>query len=97
MPGSSWCGLETYAGSLPHPELKPRRFDVLTMWQSLEHVHQPRQVLQAALDLLEPGGKLFVAVPNIDSRPFRRYGPDWYGLDLPRHLTQPREAAGSAR
>jgi hypothetical protein len=36
---------------------------------------------------LIPGGKLFVAVPNIDSLPFRWFGSAWYGLDLPRHLT----------
>jgi hypothetical protein len=28
-----------------------------------------------------------VAVPNIDSLAFRWFGPAWYGLDLPRHLT----------
>jgi hypothetical protein len=25
-------------------------------------------------------------VPNLDSLPFRWFGPAWYGLDLPRHL-----------
>ena len=33
------------------------------------------------------GGRLFVAVPNIDSQAFRWFGQAWYGLDLPRHLT----------
>jgi SAM-dependent methyltransferase len=80
-------GLAAFAGSLPHPALRPRSFEVVTMWHSLEHVHQPRQVLRAAHDLLIPGGKLIVAVPNIDSLPFDWFGPDWYGLDLPRHLT----------
>lgn len=79
-------GLTTLAGTLPHPELQAHSFDVITMWHSLEHVHQPRQVLDAAHELLAPGGKLIVAVPNIDSLPFRWFGSDWYGLDLPRHL-----------
>ena len=80
-------GLRALAGSLPHPELLPESLDVVTMWQSLEHVHQPLDVLREARRLLAPGGKLIVAVPNNDSRPFRRFGVDWYGLDLPRHLT----------
>jgi SAM-dependent methyltransferase len=80
-------GLRVLVGSLPHPELEPENFDVITMWQSLEHVHQPREVLQEAFRLLTPGGKLLVAVPNIDSLAYRWFGPDWFGLDLPRHLT----------
>jgi SAM-dependent methyltransferase len=80
-------GLRVLVGSLPHPELQPESFDVITMWHSLEHVHQPREVLREAYRLLAPEGKLLVAVPNIDSLPYRLFGPDWYGLDLPRHLT----------
>jgi SAM-dependent methyltransferase len=80
-------GLRVLVGSLPHPELQRESFDVITMWHSLEHVHQPREVLQEAHQLLAPEGKLLVAVPNIDSLAYRWFGPDWYGLDLPRHLT----------
>lgn len=79
-------GLEAFAGSLPHPALEDGSFDVITMWQSLEHVHQPLSVVQAAFHLLAPGGKVIVAVPNIDSLAFRWFGSAWSGLDLPRHL-----------
>src|SRR5213079_445602 len=34
-------GLRALTGSLPHPELPEGGFDVVTMWHSLEHVHQP--------------------------------------------------------
>jgi SAM-dependent methyltransferase len=80
-------GVRVLIGSLPHPELHTDSFDVITMWHSLEHVHQPREVLQEAHHLLAPEGKLLIAVPNIDSLAYRWFGPDWYGLDLPRHLT----------
>jgi SAM-dependent methyltransferase len=79
-------GLRALLGSLPHPDLESGSFDVVTMWHSLEHVHDPLEVLRAAHRLLVPGGRLLVAVPNIDSLPFRWFGPSWYGLDLPRHL-----------
>ena len=74
-------------GTLPHPKLRPGSFDVITMRQSLEHVHNPLEILQHARRLLVHGGKLFVVVPNIDSLPFRLFGNVWYGLNLPRHLT----------
>jgi 2-polyprenyl-3-methyl-5-hydroxy-6-metoxy-1,4-benzoquinol methylase len=80
-------GLEALTGTLPHAALAHDRFDVITMWQSLEHVHQPLAVLREAHRLLLPGGRLLVSVPNIDGLPFRWFGPAWFGLDLPRHLT----------
>jgi 2-polyprenyl-3-methyl-5-hydroxy-6-metoxy-1,4-benzoquinol methylase len=79
-------GLHVLHGSLPHPQLRPGSFDVITMWQSLEHVHEPMQVLRQAHALLVPGGRLLVAAPNIDSLPFRWFGAAWFALDLPRHL-----------
>lgn len=80
-------GLSALEGSLPHPELRDARFDLITMWHSLEHVHAPLDVLREAHRLLSWGGQLVVAVPNIDSVALQWFGRNWYGLDLPRHLT----------
>lgn len=80
-------GLTALVGSLPHPDLAPASFDVVTMWHSLEHVHRPLDILREAYALLAPGGRLVVACPNIDSWAFRAFGPSWFALDLPRHLT----------
>jgi len=80
-------GLRAVLGTLPHPELVPESFDVVTMWQTLEHLHRPLDVLVHARELLAPGGRLIVSVPNIESLPFRWFGTAWNGLELPRHLT----------
>jgi len=64
----------------------PEGFDVVTMLQSLEHLHDPLEALRQARKLLAPGGKLYVSVPNIEGLPFAWFGPAWFGLDLPRHL-----------
>ena len=80
-------GLNAVSGTLPHPELRPCTFDVITMWHVLEHVHEPLATLREAYDLLVPGGKLIVAVPNSESWPAKWFGPSWFGLDVPRHLT----------
>jgi SAM-dependent methyltransferase len=79
-------GLPALVGTLPHPALEPASFDVITMLHSLEHVHDPLPVLRGAHRLLTPSGRLLVAAPNLDSLPFRWFGPAWYALDLPRHL-----------
>ena len=78
--------LHAFSGSLPHPALEERSFDVITMWQALEHVHQPLEILQSAHQLLCPGGKIIITVPNIDCLAFHLFGTAWNGLDLPRHL-----------
>jgi 2-polyprenyl-3-methyl-5-hydroxy-6-metoxy-1,4-benzoquinol methylase len=78
--------LPAVAGDLSSPELAGLSFELVTMRQSLEHVHDPLEVLRQARGLLVPGGTLMVWVPNIDSLPFRWSGAAWYGLDLPRHL-----------
>jgi len=80
-------GLTAFAGSLPHDELEPASFDLLTMWHSLEHVHDPARILREARRLLAPSGRLIVAVPDFAGWPRHWFGPAWYGLDLPRHLT----------
>ena len=80
-------GLAAVVGTLPHPALAPASFDVVTMWQALEHVHRPMDILREAFRVLTPGGRLVVACPNRASWAGRAFGTAWFGLDLPRHLT----------
>ncbi len=80
-------GHQAFLGTLPHSELHPGSFEAVTLWQALEHVHQPVEVLREAFRLLVPGGCLVVAVPNFDSLTRSWFGENWFGLDLPRHLT----------
>src|SRR5690242_4949430 len=44
--------------------LPAESFDAITLWHVLEHVHQLHEYVQKFNELLKPGGKLFVAVPN---------------------------------
>ena len=80
-------GLSVHWGSLPHPLWSEPCFEAITMRQSLEHTHDPLEVLRAAHRLLRTGGKLLVSVPNFDSCAARWFGANWFGLDVPRHLT----------
>ncbi len=80
-------GMSAFVGTLPHPLWTSECFEAITMWQALEHVHQPLDVLHAAYRMLTPGGRLLVAVPNFAGFGARWFGANWYGLDLPRHLT----------
>lgn len=61
-------------------------FDALTMWHVLEHLPDPFAAVARAAELLRPGGRLVVSVPNIESLQARLGGERWFHLDLPRHL-----------
>jgi len=89
-------GVPALAGSLPHPDLPPRSFDVITMRHALEHVPDPRSVLRGAWDLLDSGGLLLVQVPNFAGWEIRHFGDASLGVDLPRHLTHFTRATLSA-
>ncbi len=79
-------GIPTLTGTLPHPAVGPGSFDVITMGAVLEHVHRPHRLIDAAAEALAPGGYLVVSVPNLASWGLRRFGADWWGLQLPHHL-----------
>lgn len=83
----SGLGLTAFAGTLPHDELEAGSFDCVTLWHSLEHVHDPVTTLREARRLLTRDGRLIIAVPNFAGWSRRRFGEHWFGLDLPRHLT----------
>jgi SAM-dependent methyltransferase len=64
---------------------------VVTMFHVLEHLIDPAGFLQAAREILTPGGRLVVQVPNASCWQFMLFGEKWNGLDVPRHLFNFRE------
>lgn len=56
------------------PELKSR-FDVIVLSHVLEHILEPRPVLNLIRESLAPGGLLYIEVPNIPRESLLRY-PD---------------------
>jgi 2-polyprenyl-3-methyl-5-hydroxy-6-metoxy-1,4-benzoquinol methylase len=72
-------GFETYAD-------EPESFDAITLNHVIEHVHDPAAVLRGVVGLLKPGGTLYLATPNIESLGLHLFGPNWRGLEPPRHL-----------
>ncbi len=62
------------------------RFDAITLWHVLEHVHEAHDLLHQLCKLLSPRGRIFVAVPNLESFDAKCYGSHWIAFDAPRHL-----------
>lgn len=64
---------------------------VVTMFHVLEHLLDPVSYLRSARDLLLPGGRLVVQVPNASCWQFLMFGEHWNGVDVPRHLVNYRQ------
>lgn len=79
-------GGQIFAGDVMNANFAPHSFDVVTCSDVLEHLYDPRAVIQKVSEWLKPGGIFYVFVPNISSWEARAFGARWYGLDLPRHL-----------
>ncbi len=73
-------------GDLFSDKLPENSFDVITFWHVLEHLPQPRAVLERTHRLLRPGGWLFISLPNFNSLQARLFQRHWYSFDVPRHL-----------
>jgi SAM-dependent methyltransferase len=79
-------GLDVFQGMLGEAAYESESFDVVTLWDVLEHTFSPSTELVNAARLLRPGGLLALSVPNWDSPDRWIFGRHWQGLDSPRHL-----------
>lgn len=75
-----------YDGTVDELPFKPDSFETVSLWHTLEHLQDPLGALKRIHDLLVPGGRLIVAVPNIDSLEARILGIRWAEIDIPGHL-----------
>jgi len=88
-------GLDVRTGTLDQalPGLERERFDLITFWDVLEHLPDPRHELAVAARLLAPGGYVAATFPNIEGwyprltyRLLARHTGVWEHPELPVHL-----------
>jgi SAM-dependent methyltransferase len=63
------------------------KFDVITIWQVIEHLPRPWEVLRATAEHLAPGGVIIMDTPNPNAFQFGVLGKYWTHVDAPRHVT----------
>lgn len=78
-------GLDITAGTIFDMTLEDASFDVVTLWDVLEHVPDPRKTLEECRRVLKPGGLLIVNYPDVGSAVSRMMGRKWVFL-LSIHL-----------
>ena len=67
-------------------KLSGEKFDIITLWHVLEHVHDLNKLLTSLKKLLTKTGRLVIAVPNHESYDRKFYKEYWAAYDVPKHL-----------
>ncbi len=79
-------GLPVEEGMLTESTFPDGHFDAVTLTHVVEHLHDPVATLRQCYRILRPGGKLWIATPNLNSPGHSLFGENWRGLEPPRHL-----------
>ena len=75
--GRKHYGIDIRPGPLTAHDLPKAHYDVVTLWDVLEHLPQPSAILSRAKDLVKPGGFLIITLPDIGSPSARLLGANW--------------------
>lgn len=57
-------GLDVMQGYFEKGMFEKDSYDIVVLWDVLEHCEEPGDILDAALEVLRPGGSFFLQVPN---------------------------------
>lgn len=78
--------ISVHVGHVSETDLPTEAFDAITLWNVVEHLHEPITDLRRVAALLRPGGLLVLSLPNLESFEVQLFREKWIGWDLPRHL-----------
>ena len=66
--------------------INSRKFNLITLWHSIENIHNLDKLFLDLDRLLEKNGKIILAVPNFNALERKYFNDNWKAYDLPRHL-----------
>jgi SAM-dependent methyltransferase len=78
-------GLDARLGTIDKMGFESESFDVVTLWDTIEHLPSPRTVLEGVFELLKPGGLLVVSTGDVDSILSKLTRSHWRLLTPPQH------------
>jgi SAM-dependent methyltransferase len=79
-------GFEVFQGELQQAHLPSAHFDVITAAEILEHLSDPRVLVEEVARLLRPGGLFWTTTPHARGLSARVLGLKWRCIWPPEHL-----------
>ncbi len=77
--------LDVFHGYLDDSLFEDSFFDVITLWDVMEHTPDPLDTLRTISRILKPDGLLVITTPNANAWERSLFGKYWAGWDVPRH------------
>lgn len=84
--GRNTFGVDIVCGSGRQDDFPESHFDAITMWDVLEHLEHPSEVLGMVSLWMRSGGTLILNTVNSSSMGAKIAGPEWRHLLPPHHL-----------
>jgi SAM-dependent methyltransferase len=78
--------LNVIKGDLFSAKFPDAFFDMVTLYNVLEHTHNPNEVIKEIRRILKKDGFLIIQVPNKDSSQYEIFKKRWAAFDVPRDL-----------
>jgi len=79
-------GLKIIEDELEFSTFEHSSFDVITLWDVLEHMANPTKVLNICFTLLKPGGILVIKSPDPSGKEALMFKENWIGYEAPQHI-----------
>jgi SAM-dependent methyltransferase len=80
-------GLDLSVGTVESIPTPQEPYDIVVGWMVFEHLHEPLDAFRRLREFVRPGGWLAFSIPDAGAVEFRVFGPRWYALQVPGHLT----------
>lgn len=80
-------GIKMLKGKLKVDDYEDDFFDVVTSFEVMEHINNPREELEIIKKILRKGGALYITTPNFNGLSRRYRAENWSELCYPEHLT----------
>jgi len=78
-------GLNILHGNFLKYDFKNRKFNLIAMWATLEHLMSPDKFIKKISEILLPGGHLYITTTNTGFWA-KVYGINWRYLNVPEHI-----------
>ncbi|MDD5383257.1 MAG: class I SAM-dependent methyltransferase [Gallionella sp.] len=79
------AGLKVYQGLLQEAGYADGQFDAITLFEVIEHLQQPQELMQECRRILRPGGILLIGTGNAGSWSMAAMGARWEYLHIAKH------------
>ncbi len=79
--------IDVIAGNFLEMNIKENEYDIVTLWQTIEHLPNPNDFIKKIFFILKPGGYICIATPDVNSWIAMFYKKHWNCFMPDEHIS----------